>query len=80
MIAGAPDGDQYVVYAMDGSESLMEENTERRIYRCDSSRSGLRMEIVNPNRKAFLLSLMASPVVDASAECRWRREECDGMK
>ena len=32
-----------------------------------------------PKREAFRASLAALPVVNASADCRWRREECGGI-
>ena len=79
MIGGPPDGYWYVIYAMDGLGSLREDNEERRICLCASSRSGSGVEVVTPKSEALCASLAASPVVDASAECIWRREECDGM-
>ena len=48
---------------MDGSGSLREENEERRICRCASSRSGSGVKSVAPKSKAFLAILAAPPLV-----------------
>ena len=73
VIRGTPDGDWYGVHVIDGLGSLREENTERRIYFCASSRSGSGVEVVAPKSETFRASLAASPVVDASEDCIWRR-------
>ena len=64
---------------MDGSVSLREENAERRVFCCASLRYGSGVEVVASEIEAFRMSFAASPVVDTSAECRCRREECGGM-
>ena len=65
MIGRSPDGDWY--------------NAERRICRSASSSYGSGVEVVAPKSKEFRAILEASPVVDSSLECRWKREECYGM-
>ena len=79
VIYGAPDWDWYIVHAMVGLASLRKENAERRICRCASLRSRSGMEVVAPKSGEFRVRLSALPVVDASEECIWRREECGGM-
>ena len=79
MIGGALNGDWYRVHVMDGLGYLREDNAEMRICQCASSRSGLGVEVFAPNSEAFCAILEASPVVDASVECIWRREKCSGM-
>ena len=64
---------------MAGLGFLREENAERKIFYCASLRSGLGVEYVSPKSEAFRAILAALSVVDTSAECRWRREECGGM-
>ena len=75
MISGALDGDWYYVHAMNRLGSFREENEEKRICRCASSRSGSGVEVIAPKSEAFRTSLAELPAVDASADCRWRREE-----
>ena len=53
VIGGSPEGDWYSSYMVEGSGFLREENVERRIYCCASSRSGLGVESVDPKSKAF---------------------------
>ena len=52
---------------------------ERKFFRCASLRSGSGVEVFSPKGEAFCASLTASPVVDASVESLWRKEECGGM-
>ena len=42
-------------------------------------RSGSGVEVFASKSEAFRASLAALPVVDASAKCRWNREEYGGM-
>ena len=79
MIGGAPYGDWYEIYAMEGLELLREENADRRICFCASLRSGSGVKAVASKSEAFCAILEALPVVDTSAECRWRREDSGGM-
>ena len=79
VIGGAPDGDWYDAHVMYRLGSFREENAEMRIFCCNSSRSGAGVESVAPKSEAFRAILAALSVVDTSAECRWRREECGGM-
>ena len=72
-IGGATEGDWYGYHAMDGSGSFREENTERRICRCDSSMFGSGVESNAPKRKVFRAILAALPVVETRLEWRWRR-------
>ena len=80
MIGGAPNGDWYGAYAMDGSGSLNDENAERSIFRCASSRYGSGEAAVTPKSEVFRASLATLPVVDTSAEFRRRKEDCGGME
>ena len=73
VIGGATDGDWYRVHVMGGLGSLREENAERRICRCASSRFGLGVEVIAPKRKAFCKILAELHVVDDSTECIWSR-------
>ena len=75
VIVGAPDGYWYGAHAMDRSGSLREDNAQRSICSCASSRSVSGVEAVPPKSDAFRASLEASPVVDTSVECRWSRED-----
>ena len=74
VIDGDPDGDWYIVHAMERLGYLREENAERRILRCTSSRYRSGVKFVTPKSKASRASLAVLPVVDASAECRRSRE------
>ena len=79
VIIRAPNGDWYGAHVMDGSGSLREENVERRICRCASSRYRSGMDDIAPKSEAFRACLAVSLVVDSSLECIWRREECGIM-
>ena len=79
VISGVPNGYWYGAHAMDRLNSFREENAERSVCRCASSRSGSGVEDVPPKSKAFRASVAASPVVDTSAECIWMREDCGDM-
>ena len=74
VIGGVSENKWYISHAMDRLRSLREDNVVRRIYCCASSRSRSGVEYVAPKNKAFRTILAASPVVETSTECRWRRE------
>ena len=79
VIGRVEEGHCYGFYAMDGSGSSREENSERRTCHCVSLRSGSGVEYVAPHSKVLYVILAASPVVKNGAECRWRREEYGSM-
>ena len=78
-INGVPEGVCYSSHAMYGSGSLREDNVERSIFRCSALRSRMGVESVTHKSEEFHTILVAMPVVETRAECRWRREECGGM-
>ena len=54
---------------MDGSGSLREDNAERRIFHCDSLRSGFGVKYDAPKIEAFCEILLALPIVETRKWC-----------